>query len=386
MNLVTSANHNNTSKHQANFGNHFSTQAINFNEQLTEQSVTESNGNNLASQYNDTNGNNSESKYSWANNSRASNTDGNNDGLLTETGTGSAGSSDNGNSDSNHKTDTNNNNCNNENEDSSRGDNENTDGLGNTSGTLSNQGSTDYSNQRIPDKGMNHNSAWSTTDTSAHDDNTKDSVNNELSSTTQAGHKSTSKNGSGSKTTKTPDVDGSTSETGSKHSCWWIYLIIALGILLFFIILIIIIKKCKRKRKRRNSIKTEYMGIPLITSRSNSVSCSTTPPIPMAESIVLAESPVPPPKLLAPPTPAHPRPSVLGTSFEPSEENYNPSEGIWSSVNKDKRRKSTVTMERPSTSSLFLNLPDVIISVPHSKHVILKQLLPNNKIYALSTA
>ena len=412
--VVTRLNQNgdqNGINDQPNSGHDFITPTFDFLSQVTENSVTESNTDNLVTNDWNTNSNNSGddsghlsngkggrssvtedsvqnvsagstgqndgSDASKGDNNQNANGDsgnGSNNGPGNGSGNGSKSGSSNGSSSV-----SNNGSGNGLNGGSGNGSNNR---FGNSSGNY--LGSTEYHGN-----GMNGHVVWSTTDSITGNGDTKDSLKNKIS-TTQTGDKSTVKNGTGSKTTKKPPDGGkSTSEKDNNSNSWWTYLLIALGIILFFIILIIIIiKKCKRKAKRKNSVKSEYMGIPLIASRSNSTCRSITPPIPMAKSIpqFIADSPVPSPKLLAPPTATHPRPSDLGNSSEPSEENYNPAEGIWSSVNNDKRRKSKVSTERRLSSSSFLNLPDVIISVPHSKHITLKQLYPGNKIFYQSTA
>ena len=197
---------------------------------------------------------------------------------------------------------------------------------------------------------------------------------------------STSKNGKDFMSTRKTPAGGSSSSEDEKGNIWWVYLLVSVGVVILFIILIIFIKRCKRKKKRKNSIKSESMGTPLLTdSRSNSGSRSITPPIPMAISTpqIVPESPISPPKLLALPPATYSIPSTLGSCFEASHEIYTPSQGIWSSVSNSKDDKNKKQERRLSSS--FINLPDVIISVPHSKHVTLKQLHPPNKIYVESS-
>ena len=199
---------------------------------------------------------------------------------------------------------------------------------------------------------------------------------------------STSKNGKDFKSTrKTPAGGSSSSEGDGKGNSWWVYLLVSTGIAILLIILVILIKRCKRNKKRKNSIRSESMGTPLLThSRSNSGSRSITPPISMAISTpqIVSGSPISPTKLLAPPTATYPMPSTLGSCFEASHEIYTPSQGIWSSVTNSKDDKNK-KQDRRSSSSSFINLPDVIISVPHSKRITLKQLHPPNKIYVESS-
>ena len=219
------------------------------------------------------------------------------------------------------------------------------------------------------------------------------------------------------KSTIEPPSGGNSSPDDDNKSCWWIYLLVALAILLLLIILILIVKRCKKRTKRKNSIKSECLGTPLLTySRPNSGSRSITPPVPMALSIpqTAPDSPVSSPNLLIPspsvelqtshkndisspyvpvrsasqrssfPNLLHPKPLALGTSFEPSSENYSPSQGIWASITNPKDVKRKRQESQPSAPP-SINLPDVIISVPNSKHIVLKQLHPHNNIYVESS-
>ena len=244
----------------------------------------------------------------------------------------------------------------------------------NNGSTVSNPGSLGYSE-------------W-TTNMSDEQENGPNVPTDLISPSTSLQDISTSNDGKDFKSTsKIPAGGSSSSEDDDNGDSWWVYLLVTLGIVLLLIIMVIIIKRCKRNSKRKNSIKSESLGTPLLThNRPNSGSRSITPPIPVAISTpqIVPESPVSPPKLLAPPTTTHPTHSTLGSCFEASHEIYNPSQGIWSSItnSKDHKRKK---QERRSSSSSFINLPDVIISVPHSKHVTLKQLHPPNTIYVESS-
>ena len=173
-------------------------------------------------------------------------------------------------------------------------------------------------------------------------------------------------------------------EESSENSSWWIYLLTAVGTKLF-IISAIIIQKCNKKKRRKNSIKSNSIGAPLTATRAYSVYRSVTPPVPMTASTprFSAENPVPFPMLLDPP-PAHPRPSDLGDPYDSFQDKYKPSAGIWSSIKSLERRKSRVSVERSTSPTSTIELPDLIISLPNSKCIKLKQLYQNSKVYSES--